>query len=334
MRERIADIHPGCAVAGDRGVRRAGQLAGAGCARHPVDAVIDACDQVQRQGWRSPPGRAQTRHAVRHRRRGRRQARGAHGRGRRPGRRSRTTRCSRSCASACARSTARRAKAARSAWPACSGARAWRRPSVVRASRSTASLNCHGYGSVVGVTATFGQCAAGWALDRIARAGHAIIAGFAGFDRRQTKHGSSDGTLAQLVEQRTFNPLVTGSNPVRPTRNQERVPQRIGALFMAPPALKTSAPPQRRSSIRSGSSRRTAPVAASRLVAFRTVPDAWALSTAQASWEDLSTFRRFGRFASGLHARSRLRRQAYSLRLLKIVAHILGPIAGVAHGKP
>jgi hypothetical protein len=26
------------------------------------------------------------------------------------------------------------------------------------------------------------------------------------------------GTLAQLVEQRTFNPLVTGSTPVRPTK--------------------------------------------------------------------------------------------------------------------
>ena len=26
------------------------------------------------------------------------------------------------------------------------------------------------------------------------------------------------GSLAQLVEQRTFNPLVTGSNPVRPTK--------------------------------------------------------------------------------------------------------------------
>jgi tRNA A37 threonylcarbamoyladenosine dehydratase len=33
------------------------------------------------------------------------------------------------------------------------------------------SLNCHGYGSVVAVTATFGQCAAGWVLDRIARNG-------------------------------------------------------------------------------------------------------------------------------------------------------------------
>ena len=30
------------------------------------------------------------------------------------------------------------------------------------------SLNCHGYGSVVTVTATFGMCAAGWALNKIA----------------------------------------------------------------------------------------------------------------------------------------------------------------------
>ena len=30
------------------------------------------------------------------------------------------------------------------------------------------TLNCHGYGSVVAVTATFGQCAAGWVLDQLA----------------------------------------------------------------------------------------------------------------------------------------------------------------------
>ena len=30
------------------------------------------------------------------------------------------------------------------------------------------SLNCHGYGSVVSVTSTFGVCAAGWALDQVA----------------------------------------------------------------------------------------------------------------------------------------------------------------------
>lgn len=34
--------------------------------------------------------------------------------------------------------------------------------------RSDSSLNCHGYGSVVSVTATFGQCAAGWVLDCLA----------------------------------------------------------------------------------------------------------------------------------------------------------------------
>ncbi|MBC7916785.1 MAG: tRNA threonylcarbamoyladenosine dehydratase [Rhodoferax sp.] len=31
------------------------------------------------------------------------------------------------------------------------------------------SLNCHGYGSLVSVTATFGLCAAGWVMDRISQ---------------------------------------------------------------------------------------------------------------------------------------------------------------------
>lgn len=35
-------------------------------------------------------------------------------------------------------------------------------------SQSDNSLNCHGYGSVVSVTATFGICAAGWLLDKFA----------------------------------------------------------------------------------------------------------------------------------------------------------------------
>jgi tRNA A37 threonylcarbamoyladenosine dehydratase len=35
------------------------------------------------------------------------------------------------------------------------------------ASQGDGSLNCHGYGSVVSVTATFGQCAAGWVIDQI-----------------------------------------------------------------------------------------------------------------------------------------------------------------------
>ncbi len=34
------------------------------------------------------------------------------------------------------------------------------------------SLNCHGYGSLVTVTATFGMCAAGYAIDKISRAAH------------------------------------------------------------------------------------------------------------------------------------------------------------------
>lgn len=33
------------------------------------------------------------------------------------------------------------------------------------------SLNCHGYGSAVTVTATFGLCAAGWVMNRLAQAG-------------------------------------------------------------------------------------------------------------------------------------------------------------------
>ena len=36
---------------------------------------------------------------------------------------------------------------------------------------SDGSLNCHGYGSVVSVTSTFGACAAGWALDQLASSG-------------------------------------------------------------------------------------------------------------------------------------------------------------------
>lgn len=40
-------------------------------------------------------------------------------------------------------------------------------PDASCATQGDGTLNCHGYGSVVSVTATFGQCAAGWILDRI-----------------------------------------------------------------------------------------------------------------------------------------------------------------------
>ena len=50
-------------------------------------------------------------------------------------------------------------------------------PDASCAMESDGSLNCHGYGSVVSVTATFGQCAAGWVLNVIAeRAAAAAIA--------------------------------------------------------------------------------------------------------------------------------------------------------------
>jgi tRNA A37 threonylcarbamoyladenosine dehydratase len=41
-------------------------------------------------------------------------------------------------------------------------------PDASCALQGDGTLNCHGYGSVVAVTATFGQCAAGWVLDHIA----------------------------------------------------------------------------------------------------------------------------------------------------------------------
>lgn len=44
-------------------------------------------------------------------------------------------------------------------------------PDASCAVQGDGSLNCHGYGSVVSVTATFGQCAAGWVMNRIAELG-------------------------------------------------------------------------------------------------------------------------------------------------------------------
>lgn len=42
-------------------------------------------------------------------------------------------------------------------------------PDASCAITSDGSLNCHGYGSLVTVTATFGMCAAGWVIDKISR---------------------------------------------------------------------------------------------------------------------------------------------------------------------
>ena len=43
------------------------------------------------------------------------------------------------------------------------------RPSQSIDHQTDHSLNCHGYGSVVTVTATFGNCAAAWVLDRLSK---------------------------------------------------------------------------------------------------------------------------------------------------------------------
>ncbi|MBX9816509.1 MAG: tRNA threonylcarbamoyladenosine dehydratase, partial [Burkholderiaceae bacterium] len=42
-------------------------------------------------------------------------------------------------------------------------------PDASCALESDGSLNCHGYGSLVTVTATFGMCAAGWIIDKISQ---------------------------------------------------------------------------------------------------------------------------------------------------------------------
>jgi hypothetical protein len=52
-------------------------------------------------------------------------------------------------------------------------------PDASCAPQQDAGLNCHGYGSVVSVTATFGQCAAGWVLDQLSRAPPSSGANFA-----------------------------------------------------------------------------------------------------------------------------------------------------------
>lgn len=42
-------------------------------------------------------------------------------------------------------------------------------PSQICDTQADSSLNCHGYGSVVTVTATFGNCAAAWVLDSLSK---------------------------------------------------------------------------------------------------------------------------------------------------------------------
>jgi tRNA threonylcarbamoyladenosine dehydratase len=165
MRERIAQIHPGCEVHGVEDFAEPGNWPA--LLPRPVDAVIDACDEVKAKvalaSWalreRVPfvaagaaggkrlahkvdiddlaftthdPLLAQVRYRLR-------KFHGAPRDGKRIG------------------------------VPCVFSREAVAPPDASCAIDGDGSLNCHGYGSVVSVTATFGQCAAGWVLDALVR---------------------------------------------------------------------------------------------------------------------------------------------------------------------
>jgi tRNA A37 threonylcarbamoyladenosine dehydratase len=165
MRERIAQIHPGCEVHGVEEFAAPDNWPG--LLPRPVDAVIEACDEVKTKvalaAWalreRMPyiaagaaggkrlahkvdiddlalathdPLLSQVRYRLR-------KFHGAPREGKRIG------------------------------VPCVFSREAVAPPDPSCAMEGDGSLNCHGYGSVVSVTATFGQCAAGWVLDAIVR---------------------------------------------------------------------------------------------------------------------------------------------------------------------
>jgi hypothetical protein len=53
---------------------------------------------------------------------------------------------------------------------------------------------------------------------------------------------SNVGSLAQLVEQRTFNPLVAGSNPARPTKRFKDLGENLGLFSFVASQSKSSQP--------------------------------------------------------------------------------------------
>lgn len=167
MRERIAQIHPGCQVhAVDAFVEPGNwpQLLA-----QPVDALIDACDRVAAKLAMAQWAREQNMRFI---------TVGAAG-GKRAGERveiADIAQVTHDPLIAQLRYRLRRAGGT----PA--GARplgvpcVFSREAVVQPAAcdapaaSDGSLNCHGYGSSVAVTATFGLCAAGWVLDQLAKA--------------------------------------------------------------------------------------------------------------------------------------------------------------------
>jgi len=166
MRRRIGLIHPGCEVIGiEEFVEPANwpQLMGG----IPLDAVVDACDQVAAKT-------AMAHWALSSRT-------GSIGVGAAGGKRMAhkveiddLARVSHDPLLAQLRYRLRKYHGAPREGKAIGAAYVFSREAVLPPHASCAvegdgSLNCHGYGSVVSVTATFGMCAAGWVLDFLAR---------------------------------------------------------------------------------------------------------------------------------------------------------------------
>lgn len=167
MRERIAGIHPGCLVHGLEEFVDAGNWPALLQGLPRPDAVVDACDQVRAKvamaAWaRQHPGIAFI-------------AAGAAG-GKRQAHQvdiADLADCTHDPLLAQVRNRLRKEHGApregRRIGVSCVFSREPVQPvDPSCAITSDGSLNCHGYGSIVSVTATFGQCAAGWVLNQIA----------------------------------------------------------------------------------------------------------------------------------------------------------------------
>ena len=166
MRARIAQIHPQCRVhAVDAFVEPGNwpQLLA-----QPVDALIDACDRVAAKLAMAQWAREHTLRFI---------TVGAAG-GKRAGERveiADITQVTHDPLIAQLRYRLRRAGACAKPGRPLGVPCVFSREAVVQPLACAAgegvdgSLNCHGYGSSVAVTATFGMCAAGWVLDQLAK---------------------------------------------------------------------------------------------------------------------------------------------------------------------
>ena len=167
MRERIAQIHPGCVVEAIESFVEPDNWPGL-LPAGDVDAVIDACDQVRAKAALAAWARDARVPFV---------TVGAAG-GKREAHRVEVddlSRCSHDPLLASLRQRLRRWHGAPRDGKTIGVACVFSREPVAAADASCepasdGSLNCHGYGSVVAVTAVFGMVAAGWVLQRLATA--------------------------------------------------------------------------------------------------------------------------------------------------------------------